>query len=57
MTALMMETDYGKTLTKYGINNIDTAISLAKDWLEDDDVDMRYGEKLGAYYFNVVCVE
>ena len=57
VATLMAETDYAKTLTKYGINNIDTAISLAKDWLEDDDVDMRYGEKLGAYYFNVVCVE
>ena len=53
----MIETDYAKTLTKYGINNIDIAISLAKDWLEDDDTDMQYGEKLGAYYFNVVCVE
>ena len=57
VATLMAETDYAKTLTKYGINNLDTAISLAKDWLEDDDVDMRYGEKLGAYYFNVVCVE
>ncbi len=57
LVTLIMETDHAKTLTKYGINNIDTAICLAKDWLEDDDVDMRYGEKLGAYYFNVVCVE
>ena len=57
LVTLMMETDHDKTLTKYGINNIDTAICLARDWLEDDDVDMRYGEKLGAYYFNVVCVE
>ena len=53
----MIETDFGKTLTKYGLNNLDVVISMAKDWLEDDDVDMRYGEKLGAYYFNVVCVE
>ena len=57
LVTLMIETDYAKTLTKYGINNVDIAISLAKDWLEDDDTDMRYGEKLGAYYFNVVCVE
>lgn len=57
LVTLMIETDYAKTLTKYGINNIDIAISLAKDWLEDDDTDMQYGEKLGAYYFNVVCVE
>lgn len=57
VATLMIETDFGKTLTKYGLNNLDVVISMAKDWLEDDDVDMRYGEKLGAYYFNVVCVE
>lgn len=57
LVTLMMETDYAKTLNKYGINNIDTAICLARDWLEDDDTDMQYGEKLGAYYFNVVCVD
>lgn len=57
VATLMIETDFGKTLTKYGLNNLDVVISMAKDWLEDDDVDMRYGEKLGAYYFNIVCVE
>ena len=57
VVTLMIETDYAKTLNKYGINNIDTAICFAKDWLDDDDTDMQYGEKLGAYYFNVVCVE
>ena len=57
VATLMAETDFGDTLSKYGINNIDVAICLGRDFLKDDDVDMRYGEKLGAYYFNVVCVE
>lgn len=57
VATLMAETDYEKTMTKYGINGLDTAIYLAKDWLEDDDSDLRYGEKLGSYYFNVVCID
>lgn len=57
VATLMAETDYENTMTKYGINGLDTAIYLAKDWLEDDDSDLRYGEKLGSYYFNVVCID
>lgn len=57
VATLMAETDYENTMTKYGINGLDAAILLAKDWLEDDDSDLRYGEKLGSYYFNVVCID
>lgn len=57
VATLMVETDYGDTLKKYGINNLDAAMCLAKDFLEDRDSDLRYGDKLGAYYFNVVCIE
>ena len=41
--------------TKDDLKNVVTKTEL--DSLEDDDTDMQYGEKLGAYYFNVVCVE
>lgn len=50
-TVLMMYTDYCKTL---GTANMDTYLRLAKDWLCDEDVAMRYGEKLSSYYDNVV---
>lgn len=48
---LMMFTDYCKTL---GTANLDIYLRLAKDWLCDDDVAMRYGEKLASYYDYVV---
>lgn len=50
-TVLMMFTDYCKTL---GTANLDIYLRLAKDWLCDDDVAMRYGEKLASYYDYVV---
>lgn len=50
-TVLMMYTDYCKTL---GTANMDTYLRLAKDWLCDEDVAMRYSEKLASYYDNVV---
>lgn len=50
-TALMMYTDYGKTL---GSANMDIYLRLAKDWLCDEDAEMQYGEKLSAYYDNIV---
>lgn len=51
VTALMMYTDYCKTL---GTANMDTYLRLAKDWLCDEDVSMKYGEKLAAYYDYIV---
>lgn len=54
VTTLMMVTDYGKTL---GTSNLDTMIRLAKDWLEDPDSELQYGEKLAAYYEYVIDPE
>ena len=54
VTALMMYTDYCKTL---GTANMDIYLRLAKDWLCDEDVAVKYGEKLAAYYDNVVDPE
>lgn len=48
---LMIFTDYCKTL---GTANLDIYLRLAKDWLCDDDVAMKYGEKLASYYDYVV---
>lgn len=54
VTVLMVFTDYSKTL---GSANIDLYLRLAKDWLMDDDVEMKHGEKLASYYDNVVMPE
>lgn len=54
VTVLMVYTDYCKTL---GSANIDLYLRLAKDWLMDDDVEMKYSEKLASYYDNVVMPE
>lgn len=51
VTALMMYTDYCKTL---GTANMDIYLRLAKDWLEDDDVAVKGGEKLAVYYDCIV---
>ena len=51
LVALMMYTDYCKTL---GTSNMDLYIRLAKDWICDEDVAMKYGEKIAAYHDCVV---
>ena len=51
VTALMMYTDYCKTL---GTANMDIYLRLAKDWLEDDDVSVKGGEKLAVYHDCIV---
>ena len=51
VAVLMMYTDYCKTL---GTANMDIYLRLAKDWLCDEDVSVKYGEKLAAYYTRVV---
>lgn len=51
LTVLMMYTDYCKI---FGNANIDTYVRMAKDWLCDEDVSMKYGEKLASYYDSVV---
>jgi hypothetical protein len=50
-TMLMIYSDFHKTL---GTANVDLYLKLAKDWLCDDDAEVRYGEKLAAYYHSVV---
>lgn len=52
-TVLMMVTDYHKTL---GMMNVDIFIKLAKDWLCDPDSPLKYGEKLAAYYNEIINV-
>ena len=52
-TVLMLYTDYCKTLGKA---NIDMYIKMAKDFLDDKDAGVKYGEKLTAYYDHVVNV-
>ena len=51
LTALMMYTDYCKTL---GTANIDNYIRLAKDWLTDKDVAITGGDKLAVYHDCIV---
>lgn len=53
-TVIMLYKDHKKTL---GTANVDIYLRLAKDWLMDDDVEMKHGEKLAAYYDNVVMAE
>ena len=53
-TALMQYVDYGKTLGK---GNLDIYILMAKDFLEDDDSNLQFGEKLASYYDNIICAE
>ena len=54
VTSLMMYTDYCKTL---GSANMDLYLRLAKDWLMDEDVAVKYGKKLAAYYDYIVDPE
>jgi len=51
ITVLMVYTDYCKTL---GTANMDIYLRLAKDWLEDDDVKVKGGEKLATYHDYIV---
>jgi hypothetical protein len=51
LTTLMMFTDHNKTL---GSANLDVYMKLAKDWLCDDDTELRGSEKLAKYYDEIV---
>lgn len=51
-TVLMMFTDYWQTVGQ----NIAMYLALAKDFLEDKDAGVKYGEKLAAYYDSIVNV-
>lgn len=54
VTFLMCYTDYKRTIGK---GNMEYALSLAKEWLEDKDAGVKYGEKLAVYYDSIVCAE
>lgn len=54
VTSLMVYTDFCKTL---GSANMDLYLRLAKDWLMDEDVAVKYGRKLAAYYDYIVDPE
>lgn len=51
VVVLMKYTDHCKTL---GTANMDIYLKLAKDFFEDEDTNVRYGEKLAAYYDYIV---
>ena len=51
VVVLMKYTDHCKTL---GTANMDIYLKLAKDFFEDPDTNVRYGEKLAAYYDYIV---
>lgn len=51
VVVLMKYTDHCKTL---GTANMDIYLKLAKDFLEDDDSSLKYGERLAAYYDFVI---
>lgn len=53
VTVMMLYTDYCKTLGK---SDPEIYIKLAKDFLNDKDAGVKYGEKLAAYYDNIVNV-
>lgn len=52
LVCLMMYTDYCKTL---GTANMDIYLKLSKDWLQDQDSELKNSEKLFAYYYYVIC--
>lgn len=54
VTFLMCYTDYKKTIGK---GNMEYALSLAKEWLDDKDLPVKGSEKLALYYDNIVCAE
>lgn len=51
VVVLMMYTDFCKTL---GTANFDVYLKLAKDWLCDEDIAVKYSEKLAAYHDTIV---
>lgn len=52
VTIQMLYTDYYKTL---GGGNLELYIKLARDFLQDSDLDIDGGEKLALYYDYIVC--
>lgn len=56
MTANMLYSDYGKTLSQWLSKDKEAMIyvKLAKDFLDDKDAAVHDGEKLAAYYYLIV---
>ena len=50
LVALMLYTDYCKTMKKYVGSNMDVYVELAKDWLEDPDSAIKGSERLAVYH-------
>ena len=50
LVTLMMYTDYCKTIKKYIGANMDIYVDLAKDWLEDEDSELKGAERLAVYH-------
>lgn len=53
-TVLMQYTDFHKTL---GTANMDLYVKMAKEWLDDPDSELQYGEKLAKYYDEIICAD
>lgn len=51
---LMCYTDFKKTIGK---GNMEYALSLAREWLEDKDLEIDGCEKLALYYDYIVCAD
>ena len=54
VAVIMMYSDHNKS---FGNANIDTYLRMAKDFMEDPDVAVKYGEKLATYYDCIVLGE
>ena len=50
LVTLMMYTDYCKTIKKFVGANMDIYVELAKDWLEDEDSELKGAERLAVYH-------
>lgn len=57
LVALIMYTDYCKTIERYIGQNMDVYIDLAKDWLTDEDSALKGSERLAAYYDCIILGE
>jgi hypothetical protein len=50
LVTLMVYTDYCKTIKKFMGANMDIYVELARDWLEDEDSELKGSERLAVYH-------
>ena len=50
LVTLMMYTDYCKTIKRFVGANMDIYVELARDWLEDEDSELKGSERLAVYH-------